>query len=67
MDKKEWQAIKDRWASTEYKGHMDFNMADDILVLITEIERLSKVEEEFRGYIPFLAVHGFFETEDIMD
>ena len=29
-----------------------------------EVERLRKVEEEFRGYIPSLSVHGFFETTE---
>lgn len=31
--------------------------------LRAEVERLQKVEAEFKGYVPFLAAHGFFKVE----
>ncbi len=72
---KEAQEIEDYW-SGNYKdvelSRCIVRAIRDIFMLIwayrkmrMEIERLLKVEEEFRGHISFLAVHGFFETTDV--
>jgi len=42
----------------------DWNVLDKIFDQELEIERLRKVEAEFKGYIPFLAAHGFFKDAE---
>jgi hypothetical protein len=73
LDEETVEQIREYWFSGGFRQHTQLSQrlecaVDDINFLLgmlngaeEEIVRLKKVEEEFKSWIPFLAVHGCFE------
>lgn len=72
----EWvEQIREYWFGGGFRQHTQLSQrlqcaVEDINFLLgvlnsaeEEVERLKKVEEEFKLYVPFLYVHGFFQEE----